>query len=76
MPRAGSPRKIGLLSRGYLVKSIKNESMMTRKELTIYFESFGTKVCEGTISVHGNGIKSFTPRKNSYVNEKKTLQVV
>ena len=46
--------------------------MKTRKELIIDLESSGTIVSERTISreLHGNGIKSFAPRKTPMLTKK------
>ena len=65
MPRSGAPCKISHRSLRQMVRRVKNEPFVTRKELQHDFCAAGTQVCKKTISsaLHRQQLKSRTPRK-------------
>ena len=64
-PRPGAPRKISQKAARKIVRRVKSEPFVTRKELQNDLIAAGTQVCKRTISseLHRQQLKSRRPRK-------------
>lgn len=65
MPRTGAPRKISQKFSRKIVRRVKNDPFVTRRELQKDLSNAGTNVCKRTISseLHRQQLKSRSPRK-------------
>ena len=72
LARSGAPIKINARGRRILLGKVKNNQMITRKELRNGLEAAGTSVSNRTISreLHSSNIKSFQPLKTPMLNKK------
>ena len=64
-PRSGAPRKISQKALRKMVRRVKNEPFVTRKDLQKDLSEAGIQVCKRTISseLHSQHLKSRSPRK-------------
>lgn len=65
MPRTGSPRKISQKCSSKVVRQVKNDPFVTRRELQKDLSNAGTHVCKRNISseLHRQQLKSRFPHK-------------
>ena len=72
LPRSGAPRKISERSRRQMMRKVRNNPFVTKKELQTDLSLNGTHVCKRTISkeLRRQNIKSRSPRKTPLLTKR------